>query len=387
VTSAAVPAKRKRGRPRNPLPADNAGGNAGIARAKVPRPVGRAPVEQNKRRLGVKKSGLAIKVPPGYIGLSGPTELVIKRKRGRPRKNPRTEAGVSDGTLGVLALDSGERTRVIGQADAPVKRGPGRPRKTPLAVVEASSMPLGGSLIGAGIGSAVAGLVGGPAPEQATRPVPEQVVGPVKRKPGRPRKHPLPEPGAPGLTPQLPVKAVPAPVAGPRVNGSGIVRESPRGVGPGNKEWTGTGLVDRFGIGPGNNDGIGFWPPKPDEMESVKIAAIDAGVVSGRKRGRKKKTEVSAENAPGMPGERASGPEIGGASAFCWKCGTYTRLVRLARGPARRACPRCHPERMADIDRPRINLDKTGMPCRDRGKCRPVRCFKAFDCEEMKRNR
>ena len=308
MTSAAVSVKRKRGRPRNPLPADNAGGNAGIARTNVPRPVGRAPVEQNKRRSGVKKSGLAIKVPPGYIGLSGPTELVIKRKRGRPRKNPRTEAGVSDGTLGVLALDSGERTRVIGQADAPVKRGPGRPRKTPLAVVEASSMPLGGSLIGAGIGSAVAGLVGGPAPEQ--------VVGPVKRKPGRPRKNPLPEPGAPGLAAPMAVSGVPAPVVGPCGTGTGNVREGTERDGPGKNDGNGTGLVDRYGIGPGNNDGIGFWPPKPEEMESVKTAAIDAGVVSGRKRGRRKKTEIPPENAPGKPGEQASGPAVNGIQAF-----------------------------------------------------------------------
>jgi len=359
VTSAAVPAKRKRGRPRNPLPADNAGGNAGIARAKVPRPVGRAPVEQNKRRLGVKKSGLAIKVPPGYIGLSGPTELVIKRKRGRPRKNPRTEAGVSDGTLGVLALDSGERTRVIGQADAPVKRGPGRPRKVPLASALAPVAPAGGSLSGPPVAR--------PAPEQATRLAPEQVVGPVKRKPGRPRKNPVPEPGAPGMTPQLPVKAVPAPITKPGGNG--------------------TGIVDRYGIGPGNKEGIGFWPPRPEEIQSVKTAAALAGVVSGRKRGRKKKTEAPADNAPGMPGERAPGPEIGGARTYCGKCGTYTRLFRPARGPARRVCPKCHPEKLVETRRPGANLDRTGMPCKDRGVCRPERCVMAFDCEEMKRNR
>jgi len=216
-------------------------------------------------------------------------------------------------------------------------------------------------------------------------PMAELIAGPVNRKRGRPRKQPVTGTAGPGLAAGKPVSVVQA--LGKGSEGSGIGPERPIVIVSGNPGGNGTGLADRYGIGPGNNDGIGFWPPKPDEMESVKIAAIDAGVVSGRKRGRKKKTEVSAENAPGMPGERASGPEIGGASAFCWKCGTYTRLVRLARGPARRACPRCHPERMADIDRPRINLDKTGMPCRDRGKCRPVRCFKAFDCEEMKRNR
>ena len=58
-------------------------------------------------------------------------------------------------------------------------------------------------------------------------------------------------------------------------------------------------LVDRFGIGPGNEDGIGFWPPKPDEMEAVKTAAVAAGLVWGKKRGPKPKTENGPAMAPG----------------------------------------------------------------------------------------
>jgi hypothetical protein len=155
-------------------------------------------------------------------------------------------------------------------------------------------------------------------------------------------------------------------------------------MGPGGN---GTGLVDRYGIGPGNKEGIGFWPPKPEEIESVKTAAAFAGVVSGRKRGRKPMVQASAEDIPEPRREEASGPEIGGVRTFCGKCGTYTRLVQPERGPARRVCPKCHPEKVVDIDRPRVNLDKTGLPCKDRGVCRPERCIKAFECEEMKRNR
>jgi hypothetical protein len=57
--------------------------------------------------------------------------------------------------------------------------------------------------------------------------------------------------------------------------------------------------VDRFGIGPGNDDGIGFWPPKPEEMVAVKKAAVAAGLVSGKKRGPKPKTVESLADVPG----------------------------------------------------------------------------------------
>jgi ssDNA-binding Zn-finger/Zn-ribbon topoisomerase 1 len=66
-------------------------------------------------------------------------------------------------------------------------------------------------------------------------------------------------------------------------------------------------------------------------------------------------------------------------SMFCGKCGTYTRPIVDAR---KRVCPKCHPEK---IPEKRSALDKTGMPCKDRGVCRPERCVKALECEEMMR--
>lgn len=71
--------------------------------------------------------------------------------------------------------------------------------------------------------------------------------------------------------------------------------------------------------------------------------------------------------------------DLARGSVFCGKCGTYTRLVEDAR---KRVCPKCHPEKIPDQKSP---LDKTGMPCKDRGVCRPERCVKALECEEMAR--
>jgi hypothetical protein len=75
----------------------------------------------------------------------------------------------------------------------------------------------------------------------------------------------------------------------------------------------------------------------------------------------------------------------GNQSPFCPKCGTYIRLFKPKRGRWRRVCPRCQPERLIEKRDPRFNLDKTGMPCKDRGKCRPERCVKALECTEMAR--
>jgi len=84
--------------------------------------------------------------------------------------------------------------------------------------------------------------------------------------------------------------------------------------------------------------------------------------------------------------ESAITDDIGGPpSQFCPSCGTYIRMFRPARGRWRRVCPRCHPERLIEKKRQRDYVDKTGMPCKDRGKCRPERCVKALDCEEMAR--
>jgi len=462
VASMAGPVKRKRGRPRkNPLPADDAAAKAEIVRAPDFRSIGTVRIDEGELAPDYKRPGLAIKRPTGHEGVEGPAAgPVVKRKRGRPRKIPLPEAGVSTGLAGVLALEPCVGTGVNGRAVVPVKRrfgrsrkehlpgarspavsvmhlpdgmaggrmttepavvlvkrGPGRPRKSPLAMVEARITPAGGSLSGP--------AVAGHGPELAAGLASELIVGPVKRKPGRPRKQPLPEPDRPGRTALLPVSGAPAPglghdragigLAKPDAGGIGLVRpdaagigrESPKGVGSGNKDGTGIGIgpvrpagngpgnpggtgighVDRFGIGPSNKEGIGFWPPRPDEIESVKSAAAVAGLVRGLKRGRRKKTGVPTENAPGRLDERGSGPAGNGARAFCGKCGTYIRMFRPARGRWRKVCPKCHPEKMLDMERPRVNLDKTGLPCKDRGTCRPVRCLKAFDCEEMRRNR
>jgi hypothetical protein len=63
------------------------------------------------------------------------------------------------------------------------------------------------------------------------------------------------------------------------------------------------------------------------------------------------------------------------ASPFCGKCGTYRPVI----APGKRACPRCHPEK---VEARRSSLDKTGMPCKDRGSCQPERCVKGLECEE-----
>jgi hypothetical protein len=89
----------------------------------------------------------------------------------------------------------------------------------------------------------------------------------------------------------------------------------------------------------------------------------------GRPRGRRQKAEPSILNP------------------FCPECGTYLRMFRPPRGRWRKVCPRCEPERMIVKRDYRDYIDKTGMPCKDRGKCRPERCVKALECEEMGRYR
>jgi len=72
-------------------------------------------------------------------------------------------------------------------------------------------------------------------------------------------------------------------------------------------------------------------------------------------------------------------------SVFCKKCGTYTRVIPGRQDPKKRICPRCNPDKVPVKKTIRDYIDKTGMPCKDRGKCRPERCIKALECEEMKR--
>jgi len=66
-------------------------------------------------------------------------------------------------------------------------------------------------------------------------------------------------------------------------------------------------------------------------------------------------------------------------SMFCGRCGGFTRPQSNTK---RRVCPRCHPEK---IPEQKPGIDKTGMPCKDRGVCRPERCIKALECEERMR--
>jgi hypothetical protein len=62
-------------------------------------------------------------------------------------------------------------------------------------------------------------------------------------------------------------------------------------------------------------------------------------------------------------------------------------MFRPARGRWRKVCPKCDPERLIVERDYRDYIDKTGLPCKDRGKCRPERCVKALECEEMRRIR
>jgi len=72
-------------------------------------------------------------------------------------------------------------------------------------------------------------------------------------------------------------------------------------------------------------------------------------------------------------------------SIFCKHCGTYTKEIPEKLGPKKRICPRCHPDKIQYEKSLRFYKDKTGIPCKDRGTCRPERCIKALECEEMKR--
>jgi hypothetical protein len=228
------------------------------------------------------------------------------------------------------------------------------------------------------------------------------------RKRGRPRKDPV-EPAAGGREPGNAVKATAGNVSGDG-NGSisGAALEEVDG-GRSEKPGEPGPAVDRFGIGPANEDGIGFWPPKPEEVEAVKVAARAAGVIRRGRRPKAPAPEGTAGTAE-SPRDGTDGffrPEGGAArpegsdtmqrpverpraspeavgKPFCGKCGTYTRLIQPERGPARRVCPKCRPEK---VPLRRSPLDRTGKPCQDRGVCRPERCVMAFECEEMKRGR
>jgi hypothetical protein len=323
-------------------------------------------------------------------GVFGQAAVIVRRRPGRPRKNsldmPVVPVAAKGGAVGMPVVRA-ENMPVIGagaatvehvSALAPLKKKRGRPRKNPLP--EALT--------------AVAPVAAAPAPDRI-EVAPEKVEVTVKRKPGRPRKNPMPPEGIGRAGPEsaegtVAEKSPGGDVGSPPVTALEKVEVSE----PEKPSEAGSRFVDRFGIGPANDEGIGFWPPRPEEVEAVKLAARAAGVV---RRGRKPKAPAP-EGPPGgpdtMPPESVPRPDrpekrprtmpdaLG--KPFCGKCGTYTRLIQPERGPARRVCPKCRPQ-MVPIKR--SPLDRTGKPCQDRGVCRPERCVIAFECEEMKRTR
>ena len=438
-TGLAVPPKRKRGRPRtNPvIPEDIIRNSAGVLVAS-PGFGGPGVIEDDSGRKGVPGVAagppkVAVSVPAGFEARGLETAVLAKRKRGRPRKVPAPETGVLAGPVKLLALEPCEGSGVVGHAAGIVKRRPGRPRKNALEMPIVPVMVKGGAVVslaeraeirpGIGVGAAtvehvsalaplkwkrgrprknplpealtaVAPVAAAPAPDRI-EVAPEKVEVTVKRKPGRPRKNPLPPEGIGRAGPEsaegtVAEKSPGGDVGSPPVTALEKVEVSE----PEKPSEAGSRFVERFGIGPANDEGIGFWPPRPEEVEAVKLAARAAGVV---RRGRKPKAPVP-EGPPGgpdtMPPESVPRPDrpekrprtmpdaLG--KPFCGKCGTYTRLIQPERGPARRVCPKCRPQ-MVPIKR--SPLDRTGKPCQDRGVCRPERCVIAFECEEMKRTR
>ena len=432
VASMAGPVKRKRGRPRkNPVPVGETAAKAELMRVRGSQPFGTVRIDEGELAFDYRshRPGPAAYAAAGHEGVEGHAEgPALKRRRGRPRKDPRTEAGVIAGPTGLQALEPCVGTGVIGRADVPVKRKSGRPRKDNLPgarspVVSITGLPSGMAggrmmtepaviLVKRGPGrprkvpliAALAPVAPGDGPFSGltgTGTGPGLVVGPVKRKMGRPRKNPLAAAGVPvapiaGLASDLAATGTVAEQVGERgpqlAVGPGPVLDAglapvqvvaPPKRKPGRPRKHPLPEPDK----PVNKEGIGFWPPHPDEAKPVRPAATGIGFVTALKRGRRLKTELSPIKAPARRRKRSLGPAVGGGRAFCGKCGTYIRMFRPARGRWRKVCPRCHPEKMLETKRPGVNLDKSGMPCKDRGTCRPERCVMAFDCEEMKKHR
>jgi hypothetical protein len=252
----------------------------------------------------------------------------------------------------------------------PVKRPRGRPRKYPLP----GTMP-GPSThcpsIPTAVPSAPTNEVSHPPVDEAAPPTNSSAmdkieaiirkaearsgVAPVKRPRGRPRKNPLPGTVPPGEGP----KVMPGP-------GASVPSTASPGTGPSSR-----------------------YPESSFPDTEQRAQKPEAGPLRPPRRPR-----AGAQPPEAFPRPRGRRPRDrippftiapGNQSPFCPKCGTYIRLFKPKRGRWRRVCPRCRPERLIEKRDPRFNLDKTGMPCKDRGKCRPERCVKALECTEMAR--
>ena len=272
-----------------------------------------------------------------------------------------------------------------------VKRPRGRSRKHPVPVISENVAPdpdappheahpegvLGTVAVpsaDSSVGSALLRHSVGPPDGAGTAPgAPAQ----SRRPRGRPRKHPL-----------TGTQAIPAEPGGPpaaSLGGTAMLTPAPESVAPVPLATTGHAAViikrprgrprkhplpDAGGI----SGGVSVPSGQPGLVAEKRVAGIlsaGTGTASseGRPRGRKRKAEPSILNP------------------FCPDCGTYLRMFRPPRGRWRKVCPRCEPERLIVKRDYRDYIDKTGMPCKDRGKCRPERCVKALECEEMGRYR
>ena len=274
---------------------------------------------------------------------------------------------------------------------APVKRPRGRPRKHPLPLLGTVApagdlardpshpegvqghvaVPSGNSSVESALLLHTAGVPGGMEAAPAG-------PAPFKRPRGRPRKHPLQTAMAHPAQPDAPPAA--------SLGGTAILTQAPDGVAPVPLATAGQAAVlvkrprgrpRKHPISDAGGISGGVTVPseeagRPGFIGERRVAGMvsgSKGATEGRPRGRRKKAEPSILNP------------------FCPECGTYLRMFRPQRGRWRKVCPRCEPERMVVKRDYRDYIDKTGMPCKDRGKCRPERCVKALECEEMGRYR
>jgi hypothetical protein len=267
------------------------------------------------------------KAIPAVVPEQAPSALPVKRPRGRPRKYPLPEAAP--------VIPAPEAPAPAGFLSTPVA-------KPPSPHLKESPRPAGPSVM-----DQIEAIIR----EAEARSGP----APVKRRRGRPRKNPLPgtvpQPGLPSTRPAS-VSTVPSPAT--LSEGPAVQSQTPHGASAAQPEPHTQGKS----AGPARRPRQGAQPPE----------------AFPRPRGRRPKERIPPFTiAPGN------------LSPFCPKCGTYIRLFKPKRGRWRRVCPRCQPDRLIEKRDPRFNLDKTGIPCKDRGKCRPERCVKALDCTEMAR--